>query len=1059
MSDHNSALFLRFRADNDMRALSKVFDRTAPELASVARHLARSSDEAEDLVQATFLAAIESSAHFDPRRPLLPWLLGILTMQARKLRERANRELDVQRVHAPQAADPERDVQMLEIQGAVEAAVSQLDSNYSDIVRRHLLEGATPSTLAREFELSNITARVRLHRGIKQLRRLLPASMAGTAFGTGLVAIDFKSLRAKVLERASQLTGAPLPAASFVSAGLVLALLVPLAVGAPAVLAWRARSAAQPATLEPALASAAAQPAPAASAASSIEALVAPEPEPVPVSYTAPSASINQGQLATVRGRMLRADGSVATGATLRLDGRSGSNTPPGSGANWTDPEPISASAEGDFEFQFAPPVGYGFSLRVDAPECASAHWFWWELDAGTTIDLGNVRLEAGGALLATLVNEQGEPLFQGWSMTATVSAPNNSQGRWSSLVQATGDTEHSTFTLTGLPARRVELQARTQGGTHSEKRVVDVVAGQQTPVQLVYRGPDLRKRISCVLRLPTNIPLMLQPQHIWIEQPGSAPREAEYVQGSSQHYGIDDLEPGLYTVRMEDSRLLPWSQDNVQPGETVRPLVQGNAALKLSIFEPDQSRYLGRYRLSVKRYGNTTPGGISPLVSPDVDPPENGLILYLVPGNYELELKIEGRTQKPIVVSGLQPYETRDIDVSFSAAAAIQGRVLASDGTTGAAGVDMQLTRGTVAGHLMGAGTQIMWEKVAIPPIHARATTDTNGNFNFAGLQAGEWTVRAAWNRWLWTDQTVTLPLTTPITIAQPPSGFFSGRLLLPEGALVADIALTARRTAEGQGYRPMTTAPEPGSLGADGSFHLGPMPVGTIEVDFMVFSEVFDELGTGRTGIGQPIGMFQIAPGTPTPVEIDLRSIYPAQLRGSVKVDGVLAPGGQVLARALQGGGVSFQNASSGMTHEGLYSLGVLAANRELSLEYVAPAGWSWSHPLPLILAPGSVNEQAIAIETIEREVQVLDVLTQQPRAGQRIAWRTGRDFAATSDDPDALAKWTAKTDAQGRMLVRLPAGPARAVAVPSGHFTPASVEWTHGSATIVLQFASGQ
>ena len=318
MSDHNSALFLRFRSDNDMRALAKVFDRTAPEIACVARHLARSSDEAEDLVQATFLAAIESSALFDPRRPLLPWLLGILTMQARKQRERANRELDPQRVRAPQTTQPDRDVELLEIQSAVEAAVSQLEHNYAGIVRRHLLEGATPSMLAREFKLSDITARVRLHRGIKQLRKLLPASMAGTAFGTGMLNIDFKSLRSKVLEHASQLTGAPLPAASFISAGLVLALLVPIAVATPAVIAWRVRASAQPANLELVSAPAAIQPATsksATSAAPAIEPPVVLEPKPEPLLRTAPLATSSQAEFATVRGRLLR---DVALGWQFR---------------------------------------------------------------------------------------------------------------------------------------------------------------------------------------------------------------------------------------------------------------------------------------------------------------------------------------------------------------------------------------------------------------------------------------------------------------------------------------------------------------------------------------------------------------------------------------------------------------------------------------------------------------------------------------------------------------------------------------------------------------------
>lgn len=234
MSDNLSSLFERFRERNDLRALARLFDEVAPELASVAAHLSRSPDEAEDLIQATFLSAIERSASFDSSRPVVPWTIGILVLHARKQRERAGREIDALRVHQPGEADPERDAQGREDALAVGAAVKDLDPKYAPLVRRYLIDGATPALLAREFDLSPITTRVRLHRGLKQLRRLLPVGLSVAAFGAAAWRVDLASVRASVLRRAAQITGASVPVASFVSVGLAVALLAPLALAIPA---------------------------------------------------------------------------------------------------------------------------------------------------------------------------------------------------------------------------------------------------------------------------------------------------------------------------------------------------------------------------------------------------------------------------------------------------------------------------------------------------------------------------------------------------------------------------------------------------------------------------------------------------------------------------------------------------------------------------------------------------------------------------------------------------------------------------------------------------------
>ena len=66
--------FEEFRRSGSPAALARVFDAFAPELLIVAGHLTRDLAAAEDLVQSTFLQAIESATSFDAGRRLMPWL-------------------------------------------------------------------------------------------------------------------------------------------------------------------------------------------------------------------------------------------------------------------------------------------------------------------------------------------------------------------------------------------------------------------------------------------------------------------------------------------------------------------------------------------------------------------------------------------------------------------------------------------------------------------------------------------------------------------------------------------------------------------------------------------------------------------------------------------------------------------------------------------------------------------------------------------------------------------------------------------------------------------------
>jgi DNA-directed RNA polymerase specialized sigma24 family protein len=81
-------LFQQFQRTRDPARLGEVFDLCADDLFAVALHLCRDRAADEDLVQSTFLVAIERDGRYEAGRPLRPWLLGILYREAKRLRRR-----------------------------------------------------------------------------------------------------------------------------------------------------------------------------------------------------------------------------------------------------------------------------------------------------------------------------------------------------------------------------------------------------------------------------------------------------------------------------------------------------------------------------------------------------------------------------------------------------------------------------------------------------------------------------------------------------------------------------------------------------------------------------------------------------------------------------------------------------------------------------------------------------------------------------------------------------------------------------------------------------------
>lgn len=200
-------LFRRFRDGREAAALAKVFDLLAPQLLRIARHLSGRVDEAEDLVQQVFLVAIERAATWDASLGLFPWLIGILTNQARLRRRSAARAVDPERLRATASEPPDATAERGELTTAIAHAVEELGEVYQPVLHLHLFHGLNAKEIGAALGRPAGSVRTQIVRGLEHLRRALPVGLgvaAVTALGNGR---GLAAMREVVLARALE-TGA-----------------------------------------------------------------------------------------------------------------------------------------------------------------------------------------------------------------------------------------------------------------------------------------------------------------------------------------------------------------------------------------------------------------------------------------------------------------------------------------------------------------------------------------------------------------------------------------------------------------------------------------------------------------------------------------------------------------------------------------------------------------------------------------------------------------------------------------------------------------------------------
>jgi RNA polymerase sigma factor (sigma-70 family) len=440
-------LFLRYRDRGDMRALGDVFDASAQELLRVATSLVRDPAEADDLLQATYLTAIEKAETWDPKRRLVPWLMGILVNHAHDLRRRRGREVDPDRLQEREAESPIEEATRVEATESLRGAIAGLPARYREVLEPFVERGQRPVEIAADLGRPPGTVRMQIHRGLDLLRKALPPGLALGALVTDALVTDAlvtgagpgRAAMREVVMRAAARRAAQLAAGASASSTTLLGtltmtkktLLASLAAAAVSSALWLAAGGLGsdgpgegpglgPAT--PALTGTELERAPASSPGFDGTPQPAPEGR-IEVGVGAapiPDATDYEANLAGLVGRLVEADGAPIPGlpiVLLELDmealDRSAADAflPPAErGSRWTVARTVSA-ADGTFRLGGARAhalLALGFDLGGDRPWTRLVDRF---LEPAGETNLGAIVLPPVAPVTGRIVDGAGHPI------------------------------------------------------------------------------------------------------------------------------------------------------------------------------------------------------------------------------------------------------------------------------------------------------------------------------------------------------------------------------------------------------------------------------------------------------------------------------------------------------------------------------------------------------------------------------------------------------------------------------------------------------------------------
>jgi RNA polymerase sigma-70 factor (ECF subfamily) len=171
---------------NEPEACACMIKQYAPRVYAIAIRMVNSREEAEEVLQETFISACKNITKFEGRSALGTWLHRIATNAAlMRLRKRKLQEVSLDApIETKDGADVYREIQdwafapddhamNSEVRTTLEKAISELPETLRTVFVLREIEGYSTEETARMLDISISAAKVRLHRARLRLRQTL----------------------------------------------------------------------------------------------------------------------------------------------------------------------------------------------------------------------------------------------------------------------------------------------------------------------------------------------------------------------------------------------------------------------------------------------------------------------------------------------------------------------------------------------------------------------------------------------------------------------------------------------------------------------------------------------------------------------------------------------------------------------------------------------------------------------------------------------------------------------------------------------------------------------
>ncbi|MGE4650286.1 MAG: RNA polymerase sigma factor [Myxococcota bacterium] len=157
-------------AEGDGEALAALVERHSARVHAYLTRYTRSREDADDLLQETWIRVARSARRFDPARRFRTWLYGIATNLGRDLfRRRGTRERALLDINAQPEPSTSNEASIAE-RREVRDRIAGLPDRMREVVLLRYFEGMNEAEMAAALGIARGTVKSRLHTALGRLR-------------------------------------------------------------------------------------------------------------------------------------------------------------------------------------------------------------------------------------------------------------------------------------------------------------------------------------------------------------------------------------------------------------------------------------------------------------------------------------------------------------------------------------------------------------------------------------------------------------------------------------------------------------------------------------------------------------------------------------------------------------------------------------------------------------------------------------------------------------------------------------------------------------------------